>query len=101
MSKSEVVRQVYADNIMAVVPGISTEVASQLATIAQDALERYPYSLPQAVQWAVDYSFVSWATEDTGRERVRLTAQWTVVVYAALFREDPLHAKGGLFASTA
>lgn len=99
MSKSEVVRQVYADNIMAVVPGISTEVASQLATTAQDALERYPYSLPQAVQWAVDYSFVSWAA--TGQERVRLTAQWTVVVYAALFREDPLHAKGGLFASTA
>lgn len=98
MSKGEVVRQVYADNIMAVVPGISTEVASQLATVAQDALERYPYSLPQAVQWAVDSHSLSWAT---GRERVRLTAQWTVVVYAALFRVDPLHDKGGLFASTA
>ena len=88
----ELVRQMYADNIRAVIqPTPSEAVATALAVQVQRALEAYPDSLTQAVVWAI-HSYGP--TDMCTQYKHRMEAQYAVIMYAALYRADPFTDKG-------
>lgn len=92
MSKKDVVVQVYMDNIRDTLDQrMSEKRARALAMMCYSAHNACPDSLVEAVQWAQD---TYWENNGfynlTPSEVDHLTADFTMVLYAALYRNVPM-----------